>query len=165
MKTILKITSLSAILLSLIALITVSCEKEEDNQNKIRITEGIWGTLLQREGDCMPGGEVRPNPCKIFPVKREVWVYEYAIFDKDVVLSDDSFVFFKKVNTQFVAKTISDKEGFFELALKPGKYSVFIKERGLLYASSGDGQGGISPVIVEPSKVSEHNLEINYAYD
>ena len=142
-------------------------ELHEHNQNKISITEGIWGTLVQREGDCMPGiiGEVRPNPCKLFPVKREILIYEYTKWN-EAMLSDNSFVFYAKVYTKLVAKTMPDNEGFFQLKLKPGKYSVFVKEKGLLYANSGDGQGGIAPIIVEHSKISELNwLQINYASD
>ena len=142
-------------------------ELRDHNRNKISVTEGICGTLVQREGDCMPGiiGEVRPNPCKLFPVKREILIYEYTKWN-EAVLSNNSFVFFEKVHTKLIAKTMSDNEGFFEVKIEPGKYSVFAKEKGLLYANLGDGQGGIAPITVESSKTSEINwLQINYAYD
>jgi hypothetical protein len=141
-----------------------SVDERNEGNSKISITEGIWGTVLQREGNCMPFiGGVNPNPCKIFPVEREIWVYEYAIYEKDAI--PITFVFYEQVNTKFVSKTTSDEEGFFELELKPGKYSVFVIEKGLLYARGSDGYGGICPVTVEMSKVTERKLEINYAID
>ena len=71
----------------------------------------------------------------------------------------------EKDNDSGIDWTNKTEEGFFEFALEPGTYSVFVKEKGLLYASAGDGQGGINPVIIEASKVSEHKLMINYASD
>ena len=60
----------NVILLSLVVLFTVSCEKNEHqetniwtneteklcihNESKTNITEGIWGTLVKTEGNCMP---------------------------------------------------------------------------------------------------------------
>jgi len=58
---------------------------------------------------------------------------------------------------------IDHQQGFFELELEPRKYSVFVKEKGKLYANWGDGQGGLCPVLVESSKVSEINLILDYA--
>jgi hypothetical protein len=123
-------------------------ELREHNKNKISITEGIWGTVMKRVGNCIPivigEGEDRPSSCKYFPVKREVLIYEYTFYGY-AKPSSFSLAFYEKVNTKLIARTTSDEEGFFELALKPGKYSVFVIEYGLLYASSGDGQGGKIP--------------------
>jgi|GEM_PF-803855 len=135
------------------------------NQQKVTITEGIWGTLLQREGDCMPKESLvyNWNRCRTFPVQREILVYEYTLWFEDTELSSFSPTFFETVFTKLIAKTTCDKEGFFELALEPGKYSVFIRENGMLYADGGDGQGGVCPVVVEPDNVSEVALVLNYA--
>ena len=135
----------------------------ENNQKKVSVSQGVWGTILKIEGDCMPGivGEERPNPCRVFPVIREVLVFEYTT-DKDVVYSLIYPTFYEKVNTKLIARTTSDNEGFFELALQPGKYSVFVIEDGLLYAAGCDGLGGINPLTVELSNVSEHIFKISY---
>ena len=133
-------------------------ELREHNEKKVRITEGIWGTIVKREGNCMPGAS---NSCKYFPVKREVLIYEYTTFN-EVEQADFYSTFYTKIATKLVARTTADKEGFFEFRLKPGKYSVFVIENRLFYANSFDGQGGIFPVTVELSKVSEHIFEMNY---
>jgi hypothetical protein len=134
-------------------------ELREHNKNKVSITEGIWGTLVKTEGNCMP--PIDENSCKQFPIMREIVVYEYTTFE-EAIPSSDSFVFFEKVNTKLVATTTSDIEGFFQIKLKPGKYSVFVKENQLLWANLFDGYGGISPVIVESSKISEIELDVDY---
>ena len=135
-----------------------TAELYEHNKNKITITEGIWGTLVKTEGNCFP--PVRPT-CKQFPVKQEIVVYEYTTWD-ETIQTNTRLSFFDKVNTKLIATTTSDREGFFQLELKPGKYSIFVKEKQILWANSFDGFGGISPVTVETSKISEINLDMNY---
>lgn len=128
---------------------------QKHNKSKVSITEGIWGTLTQREGDWMPGSD---GNRKEFPTQREIAVYEYTTI-KEIEGHPSSC----EVHTKLIATTTCDKEGFFELNLNPGKYSVFLKEKGKLYAISGDGAGGLCPVEVESSKVSELNLSVSYA--
>ena len=163
------------ILLSLVALFTVSCEKNEHqetniwtneteklcihNESKINITEGIWGTLVKTEGNCMPVVDYENGTCKQYPVKREIVIYEYTKMNE----TKHEVTKFFEVYTKLVATTTCDEEGFFELVLEPGKYSVFVREGGYLYANLFDGQGGIVPVTVEPSKVSEIFLNLDYA--
>ena len=135
-------------------------ELSKHNEKKISITEGIWGTVILREGNCMPGVVGR---CFYYPVKREVLVYEYTKLNETVQLSTSPF--YSEVFTKLIATTISDEEGFFEIGLAPGKYSVFVKEKLYLYSNLFDGSGGINPAIVETSVVTNHNMWINYASD
>jgi len=127
------------------------------NQNKISITEGIWGTLVKTEGNCMPVIDFRF--CKQYPVKREIVIYEYTKMGE----TRHEFTKFFEIYTNLIATITCDEEGFFELALEPGKYSVFVREGEYLYANLFDGQGGIVPVTVEVSKLAEVNLNLDYA--
>ena len=127
------------------------------NENKIKITEGVWGTLVRTEGNCMP--VVDFNFCKQYPVKREIVIYEYTKLSE----TRHEITTFFEIYTKLVETTICDEEGFFEMSLEPGKYSVFVKEGEYLYANGFDGQGGIAPVTVEQQKVSEKFLNLNYA--
>jgi hypothetical protein len=129
------------------------------NEKKISITEGIWGTLVKTEGDCMPTIDWENTTCKQYPVKREILIYEYTKMDETIY----EFTKFFEIHTKLVATTTCDEEGFFELALEPGKYSVFVREDEYLYANLFDGQGGIVPVTVESSKVSETFFFLFYA--
>ena len=132
-------------------------ELNKYNENKISITEGIWGTVILREGNCMPGVLGR---CFYYPVKREVLVYEYTNLNETVRPSTAPV--YSEVFTKLIATTICDEEGFFEIGLAPGKYSVFVKEKLYLYSNLFDGSGGINPVIVEKSAVTEKNMWISY---
>jgi hypothetical protein len=132
------------------------------NENKISITEGIWGTLVKTEGNCMPvvDFDYENRTCKQYPVKREILVYEYTKM-QDTHSENKMFL---EIYTKQIATTTCDEEGFFEFALESGKYSIFVREGSYLYANSFDGQGGIVPIIVESSKVSEKVVNLDYAY-
>lgn len=155
------------ILILALLLLLFACQKDnydwtnkidrlyKHNEKKISITEGIWGTLIQREGNWMPGAN--GNPLE-FPAQREIAVYEYTTINQI-----NGHPTSCEVLTKLISTTTCDKEGFYELKLKPGKYSVFLKEKGKLYANGGDSYGGLNSVIVETSKVSKMNLVIDYA--
>ena len=135
------------------------------NEAKKTITQGIWGTLIQREGDCMPS--TFPDVCMHFPAQREILVYELTT-EEQVVHDGSLRYFYSEIYTKLVAVTVSDDEGFYELALEPGHYSVFVREKELLFACQILFEDRtINPVEIEPSKVTEmgHYFRINYATD
>jgi len=129
------------------------------NSEKVSISQGIAGTLTQAEGNCMPVIDLNGD-CMEFPVSREIHLYEYTTLD-DVV--QDSPGFYSEVNTNKIGQITADEEGFFELQLEEGVYSVFVKEDGKLYANSFNGQGGIQTIEILSIKVSTLNLKIDYA--
>ena len=131
------------------------------NKTKVTVKEGIYGTLIQAEGNCMPTTVDWENTtCKNYPIKRKIRIYEKTKYDQ-VVQKDGAF--YSEIKTKLIATAESNDEGFYEIKLSPGKYSVFIEEKGLLYARIFDGEGYISSIEVEPAKVSEYNLMIDYA--
>ena len=161
--------STKAVVLSVGLLLASSCTGEQGwtnrtadlrihNRAKVSVGEGIWGTLVKTEGNCMP--VVDRTKCREYPVQREIVVHEYTKRDDTL---HESLPFFDEVYTALVATVTSDEEGFFEYELEPGKYSVLVRESDHLYANGFDGQGGIAPVTVEPSKVSEVFLNLDYA--
>jgi hypothetical protein len=131
------------------------------NALKISIDTGVSGTLLMKTGNCMPGvGPVlSKSSCKTFPVDRTVLIFEYSKYE-DVTGYGPMF---DKVRTQLIDSVITDNEGFFQLSVAPGKYSVFIREKGKYYANSFDGQSAINPVEVKNDSVSIIRPEIDYA--
>ena len=132
-------------------------ELHSHNKEKIGITEGIWGTLVKTEENCLPPVDAN-SACDQYPVIREIAIYEYTTVDKTKYSGNA----FSEISTKLIATTTCDEEGFFELALPPGRYSVFVKENGYLYANRFDGKAGIAPVTVESSVVSEFNLNLLY---
>lgn len=129
------------------------------NDAKITISEGIAGTLTLMEGNCMP--VIGPNStCKEYPVKRRIRIYDYTLMSQT---TNDGATVFSQVFTDLKATADCDSEGFYQVKMLPGKYSLFIEEKGKLYANGLDGDGGINSLVVQPDNVSRANLKIIYA--
>lgn len=148
----------------LLSLVLVSCEKQDNEKNnntdecstsagfapvetKITVTQGIYGTVHFTQGDCMPTIAPGSMNCRTCPVKRKVRIYNYSLLS-DAVRSANSYDFFERLNTTLIAETESDANGFFQVTLQPGTYTMVVVENGKLYANGGDGQGGINPFTV-----------------
>lgn len=143
--------------LSLITFIFFSCHKDNttktgcnmqqvyaDNAKKVTITNGVWGTVSSMEGNCMPTIPPSTNSCKNCPVQRTVKVYQYALLS-NAMPSGNSSAFFDSFNTPLVAQVDTDENGFFQITIPAGHYSIAIVENGKLYANTLDGQGGLNP--------------------
>lgn len=134
-------------------------EAYNDNEIKVNISQGVWGTVSFTEGNCMPMIGGSPD-CKTCPVKRTVRIYEYTTMSQ-ANADEQSPTFFKSFNTTLIKELDTDAKGFFQAELAPGKYTVVVMEVGKLYANSSDGQGGINPVTVNDD-AEKINVNINY---
>lgn len=132
-----------------------SCRKTRTPE-KVTVTRGVWGNVNFSQGNLMPS-----NTCSgsITPVQREVRIHALA-GPSDVVADPSSPVFFTAVNTALIATVTSDSSGFFQAAVDAGSYSVFVVERGKLFANVSDGAGNLSPVTVADAPV-EVPIDIN----
>jgi hypothetical protein len=127
-----------------------------DTANQVTIVQGVWGTVRLWEGDFMP-----PFPTgTITPVQREICVYEATRYDS-VEQIVGSGGFYKSIFTKRVARTKSNAKGFYEVALPPGRYSVFVLEDTLFYSNEGDGAGYLTPVTVLAGKTTERRIDIS----
>ncbi len=139
----------------------------EHNLAKVAYSQGLAATVIMEEGNCMPyvSDEPEPNPdCQRYPVQREIYIHEYTTTDQATLDPElESPMFYSHVETQLIKTVISDDEGFFEVELQPGTYSLFIKEMGSLFANSWDNHGGIQPVIIEPDEMTIVLLNINHS--
>ncbi len=137
------------------------------NLEKVTVDQGVTGTIIIQEGNCMPhvSEEPEPNPdCIIYTAKRTVYIYEYTTADQVVIDPElDLPYFFSHVETELVETVSSDADGFFEVALPPGTYSLFILEKDALYANLWDSQGGIQPVTVVPDEMASVVLKISHS--
>jgi hypothetical protein len=70
--------------------------------------------------------------------------------------------FFKSTGTKLVKRARTDRDGCFALALMPGKYSIFVREKGQWYANSFGGEGEIFQFEVFPDSVSHLDFRINH---
>lgn len=116
-----------------------------NNALKVTVTNGIWGTVAFKEGNCMPvlPSPPAPSSCKTCPVKRTVRIYEYTTRNQATPQSTE--VFYDSFNTQLIKEIETDNEGFFQAEIAPGNYTIVVMENGRLYAFGHDGQSGISP--------------------
>jgi hypothetical protein len=168
MKTICLIFFLNLILLG-------SCETKKEQDDKIQLinTEeliksnglkvslniGVAGTLLKKDGNCMPMIGSSGTSCRTYPVSRTIMIYDYTTTNE----VDGWGPSYKAVRSRLVAQCIADKDGFFQVAVNPGKYSIFIKENDNFYANSYDGQGGIQSITVKNDSVNIITLVLDYA--
>lgn len=162
------------LILVLISLLAISCNKEDNNnekgidliklyelnEGKITISQGLAGTLIITEGNCMPMFDTYNwiNTFKAYPVKRKILIYEYTLLNNVIGYGP----FYDSVETHIIGETESDENGFYQIKVDSGRYSIFILENEKYYASSGDGQGGINPIYINIDSVSIKNLRIDY---
>jgi hypothetical protein len=126
-----------------------------DNHEQVTIAQGVWGNVWFWEGNFMPGSSTGT----ITPVIREIFVYEATRYDSVVNAGPP---FYRDILTKQVAKTESNKTGFFQIALKPGQYSFFVKEDSLYYANGSDSAGYILTARVFPNTVTKRQIDIDY---
>jgi hypothetical protein len=131
-----------------------------DNAKKVTITNGVWGTVSNVEGDCMPTVPACSSCCRNCPVKRIVEIYQYTLIS-DGVTNDPYKVFFDSFNTPLVAQVETDDNGFFQVVIPAGHYSIVIVENGKLYANVRDGQGGLSSFTLTTG-IQNVNLSMTY---
>jgi hypothetical protein len=70
--------------------------------------------------------------------------------------------FYSNIKTELVQKTSTDEEGRFIVALEPGTYSVFVKEKQGLFASRFDQSGIINPVTISANELVSITIKVDY---
>ena len=148
------------------------------------IRQGVWGQVRFYEGDFMPTWidttdpeqvEWFRNRNSVTPVVRDVFFFEKAHFTRDV--DPIGSTWFARVKTPLAGRTRSDRNGFFEISLPEGEYSMFVWETtsdlpdyctelrrtgAAFYANGDDGQGYIRPVAVVRDSVVRADFRIDY---
>lgn len=149
-----------------VALLLVACTKEE-NDVRPTIKQGVYGKVQERWGNWMPVIDDDSDDRGIRPIKRTVYVYEYTMrsdFDSITRYSSPCQFPIEKMPKQLVATSTSDDNGFYQIELAPGTYSIFIMQQaGFVYANCGDGYGGICPVTVNANEVKRFDLWLDNA--
>jgi hypothetical protein len=132
-----------------------------DQSWRVTISRGVWGQVWLWKGDFMPGPNAPSG--KITPVQRIVEVYPLTnLTDVVVAPQNQGGPFFQSVKTQRIASVQSDEKGFFQVELPPGKYSLLVRENGLLYSVWYDGVGNLCPIEVLEGKVTKAQLDLMY---
>jgi outer membrane murein-binding lipoprotein Lpp len=117
------------------------------NAAKVTITNGVWGTVSEMKGNCMPMVGPGPSGCSHCCMQRTVQIYQYTTAAQ-ANAAPGQMGFYNSFTTQLVKQVVTDAEGFFQADLPAGKYSIVIVENGKLYSNVFDGGGGIGGVQV-----------------
>ncbi len=144
--------------------VLLSCQKDQpvdnDYSKYVTIKQGVWGSVVFREGNWQP--VIDWTQAKEYPVRRTICIYRLTPNSSAVPASGEGPSFFDQINTTRVAQTKSNKNGFYEIELPPGQYSVFVKENGCYYCNRFDGSGNLCPVTMSTNTATEINLLIDY---
>lgn len=128
------------------------------NRKHVTIDQGVWGNVWFWRGDFMPEcihGTIRA-------VSREIRIYELTRDDQVTATDRPAFTFFSEVKSKLLATTRSDSRGFFQVRLAPGKYSIFVLERGLFYSNSLDNDLNIGSFEVVAGAPTKLQFDITY---
>ena len=149
-------------LIFLVAMTLNACKSNELDIPAPSICTGIYGVVTERYGNWQPIWDPNDATRGERPIVREIYVYEYTMF-QEIEGSHFAYIDIDKMPHKLVAKTKSLANGFYEMELAPGIYSIFLLEEGQLYANGGDGYGGISPVTVTADSVLYVPLCLDHA--
>ena len=119
---------------------------------------GLEGYIFRISGNRMPSPDVKLSPPK--GVKAVLYIYELTSFNQVTRVGESAF--YSNVKTKLVQTVTSDDSGYFFVALPPGEYSLFTKKDALFYANNFDGDNHIAPVKLQPHKVTQVNVNIDY---
>ncbi|MDP4132194.1 MAG: carboxypeptidase regulatory-like domain-containing protein [Bacteroidota bacterium] len=120
---------------------------------------GIEGYIFWVSGNRMPSPDVKLSP----PKGIQATLYIYELTNLNQLTRVDESAFYSGIKTRLVRTTESDTSGYFSVSLPPGQYSLFTKKDALFYANYFDGQNNVAPVKVIPGKVTQVNVNVDYA--
>jgi len=160
--------------ISIYLILCAACDEEptrtfvpELDGNLPGIVQGVYGHVLFWKGDFMPTYPEDVSGGEVYPVIRDVCIFE-AVLHHDVEwtyveIEPGYFAHLATdIPTAIVTVVRSDRNGYFEVELPPGRYSLFVKECGYYYANSIDGEGYVFPVEVKESEAAGIQFNITY---
>jgi len=86
--------------------------------------------------------------CRNCPESRTIKVYQYTLATQAIPVAG-SPAFFTSFNTSLVEQADTDEDGFFQVTLAPGRYSLAVAIDRKLYANSQDEKGGLNAFTVK----------------
>lgn len=124
------------------------------------IAQGVYGKVQWLSGNHMPGPEPAGGSASF--VAREVRVYELTrttqVTPKDTA---STYGHYGDFETALVASRTSGADGFFEIELDPGDYSVFVGDAGSWYCNSMSNDG-LCVVHVVKGRATKFDVRIDY---
>lgn len=119
------------------------------------VRQGLQGCVYQKMGNKIPM-KGKPQQ-KGRGISRELYIYQPTTAAQ---AEGDNLIFYK-IGTKLMAITRSDSTGCYRVALPAGKYSVFIKDKDVYYATETDDRGILNPVEIIKDSVVVKNWTLS----
>ena len=132
------------------------CSSVKDAKSSIK--QGVFGRVLWMQGNFMPSPD-RPQQNGGTPAVRTIYIYSSTKLSE----AEGESPLFSKINKDVIAQVKTNKQGYFQCKLPPGKYSIFtLEDDGKFFANLFDGEGNITPFEVKEDSVTRYDINVNY---
>lgn len=130
-------------------------QKEETKSYSPTIKTGVYGQVIIKTGDCTPkwGWSFR-SKCEKEGLATGVYIREIT---KDEILVTPKLI----TEEHPIKETISNNNGFYEIELPPGNYSLFVNYGGAEYCNSWNSAFERCVVQVKEGQATYYKAEIN----
>ena len=126
-----------------------SDKDELEPQMPAPMTTGIRGSVTLISGDCMPGEPSKTHPCTRTNISRAVYIREPATSAN-------------RSTAKLVKQITSGANGYYEVELPAGTYSIFVEDEGREYCNFFGGLGEACQITIT-DKVAEFDINIDKA--
>jgi hypothetical protein len=122
-----------------------------------KVSPNFQGVIREHKFNNMPMVDMPSS--KGSPLMTTLYIYEPTKTDQivDGMLGAPTVA---KINSRFMDSVRSDKAGAFNLYLKPGKYSVFIKYENGYYIPFYSGKDWVSLIEVKPNEITTMDFDV-----
>jgi len=135
---------------------------DPDPDAHVTIDTGTYGLARHLTGDHQPGTGT-PSGTTEPASGRVVRIHTLVSSPADVTEVSSPTTYGRYlVNTPVIASTTVDAHGFFQVALEPGTYSVFISDGDAWFCNGGDIFGKRCPVEVAPGATVRFDIDVDY---
>lgn len=125
------------------------------NEEFITIERGIWGNVWYWEGYFNTPEDFG----KITPVERDIHIFKRIHFDS--MDNKKEYPFFSYVDSEFIGAVRSDINGFYQIRLDSGNYSLFIYENDKYYAVEVNDSGFVQTCLLNNNRDSIRMKTLN----
>lgn len=128
-----------------------------DYDGMVSIPQGAYGGVFRRSGDWSSGD----GPAAPLQVTVRAWpVFQDAELER-VDDRPDAYGLYKEPDTSATAEAEADAEGFYELALEPGEWTVMVQDLGDWYCDRPTPDG-VCVVTVAAGETVRNDVLVDY---
>jgi len=122
------------------------------------LKQGIEGYVLRISGNQMPS----PDRKSSVPKGIQTTLYIYQLTNMNQVIRQGQSAFYSSIKTKLIAAIETDTNGYFKVALDPGRYSLFTKKDKIFFANIFDKDNNIAPAEVLSGKMTSVKFVVDY---